>query len=149
MADERKVNDVLVYQDSAGFYRERPVDTAGSGNGTAPSGTPAITQTYGMDTADDGLNPVVVSTSPVVLMSADAYNARNGGVRLNLYDQTTAPKASDTPKWSVYFPGLTSGGREWASGLRFNVGLAFMLVPDDAPGLMAGDIMSLNLGYSS
>ena len=30
MADERQVNDVLVYRDSAGFYRERPLDASGT-----------------------------------------------------------------------------------------------------------------------
>jgi hypothetical protein len=148
VADERQVNDVLVYKDSAGFYRERPVE-ASSGNSTAPSGTPAVTQTYGMDSAADGLNPTVVSTTPIVLMSLDAYNARNGGVRVALYDRSTPPTLTDTPKWTVYLPGLVAGGREWPTGLRFDVGLAFMLMPDDATGLMAGDILSLNLGYSS
>lgn len=35
MTDERQVNDVLVYRDSAGFYRERPIDLTGSGQPSA------------------------------------------------------------------------------------------------------------------
>ena len=39
MADERQVNDVVVYRDSAGFYRERPVDAGGTGSGGGASDT--------------------------------------------------------------------------------------------------------------
>ncbi|KQM37946.1 hypothetical protein [Sphingomonas sp. Leaf10] len=142
------IDNAAIYRDSAGNLFDAP-GVSGTGNSTAPSGTPAITQTFGLDSADDGLNATVVSTSPVVLLSADAYNARGGGVRLMLYDKATTPKATDDPKWTVYLVGLASGGREWPSGLRFDTGLAFMLIPDDASGLMAGDIIGLNLGYSS
>lgn len=38
MADERQVNDVLVYRDSAGFYQERPAPVGGSGNSTTSTG---------------------------------------------------------------------------------------------------------------
>lgn len=152
MADERTVNDVRVYRDSAGFYREYPVEPSsapGSGAGIAAAVTP-ITSTYSMDMAVDGLNPTLVSSAPVSLASVDAYCARNGGVRLAFYNLARTPDpAADTPMWTVYLAGMATSSRDWPTGLRFTTGLAFALIPDDAPGLMAGDVVSLNLGFAA
>ncbi|GGB15049.1 hypothetical protein GCM10011380_00580 [Sphingomonas metalli] len=43
MADERTVNDVRVYQDSAGFYREQPVSQGASDAATAMLPSPDFT----------------------------------------------------------------------------------------------------------
>lgn len=143
MAD-RTVNGVKVYQDSAGFWRESPIDAGGA------STSPAITSTYSLASAADGLNAAVVSTSPVSLASIDAYNARTGGVRVLLYDKATLPVVgTDTPKWTLYLPPVASTGRDYPAGIRFSTGLAVALAPDDAAGLMAGDVQGLNLGYSA
>jgi len=148
MADERKVNDVLVYRDSAGFYQERPVPVAGSSAATNAS-APAITSTFSLAQAIDGTNPTLVSASPVSLISVDGYNARTGGVSIQFYDKASLPVSGDVPKWTVYLPGLTPASRVYPTGIRFVTGLAIALMPDDAPGLMAGDIQGLNLGYAA
>lgn len=148
MADERQVNDVLVYKDSAGFYRERPITSAGSSASTNAS-APAITSTYSMAEAADGTNPTFVVGGPRSLVSVDAYNARTAGVSIEFYDKASAPVVgTDTPKWTVYLPGLTPANRVYPTGIRFTSGIAFALIPDGAPGLMAGDIQGLNLGYA-
>ena len=152
MTDERQVNDVLVYRDSAGFYRERPVASTGSGNSTAPSNAsaPAITSTYSMTQAADGDSSTFVASGPVSLVSVDAYNARTGGVSIMFYDKATAPiVGTDLPRWTVYLPALTPANRVYPTGIRFPAGLTFALVADDASGLMAGDIRELNLGYAA
>lgn len=148
MADERKVNDVLVYRDSAGFYQERPV--AAQSGATSTASAPAITSTYSMAQANDGSNPTSVIAGPVSLISVDAYNARTGGISILFYDKASAPVVgTDVPKWTVYLPALTPANRVYPTGIRFAAGLAFALVPDDAAGLMAGDIQGLNLGYAA
>ncbi len=150
MADERQVNDVLVYRDSAGFYRERPVEVASApAAGSANASAPAITSTYSMAQAADGTNPTLVVAGARALVTVDAYNARTAGVSILFYDKASAPVVgTDSPKWTVYLPGLTPANRVYPTGIRFYDGLAFALVPDDAPGLMAGDIQGLNLGYA-
>jgi hypothetical protein len=149
MTDERQVNDVLVYRDSAGFYRERPVQVVSGSGGATGASAPAITSTYSMAEAVDGTNPTLVIAGPRLLVSVDAYNARTAGVSILFYDKATAPVVgTDQPKWTVYLPGLTPANRVYPTGIRFTTGLAFALVPDDAPGLMAGDIQGLNLGYA-
>jgi len=148
MADERQVNDVLVYRDSAGFYRERPIEVAATG-GQSGASAPAITSTYNMAEAVDGTNATLVVAGGRALVSVDAYNARTTGISIVFYDKATAPVVgSDAPKWTVYLPPLTAANRVYPTGIRFSAGLAFALVPDDAPGLMAGDVQGLNLGYA-
>jgi len=148
MVDEYQVNDVLVYRDSAGFYRERPV-TAGATSGSQTASAPAITSTYSMPPAVDGTNATLVAVGTRSLVSVDAYNARTSGVSIQFYDKASAPVVgTDEPKWTVYVAGLTPANRVYPTGIRFTQGLAFALVPDDAPGLMAGDIQGLNLGYA-
>lgn len=148
MADERQVNDVLVYKDSAGFYRERPIQTATGSASTASA--PAITSTFSMAQAGDGNSSTFVVAGPVSLVSVDAYNARTGGVSILFFDKATPPVVgTDTARWTVYLPALTPANRVYPTGIRFPTGLTFALVADDAPGLMSGDIRELNLGYSA
>ena len=148
MVDEYQVNDVLVYRDSAGFYRERPV-MAPTNTGSPAASAPAITSTYSMPPAADGTNAKLVATGSRSLVSVDAYNARTSGVSIQFYDKAAVPVVgTDEPKWTVYVPGLTPANRVYPTGIRFTQGLAFALIPDDAPGLMAGDIQGLNLGYA-
>jgi hypothetical protein len=136
-----------VYRDSAGHLFDDDRVTAGS---TSTAAAMSITSTFSFASAADGYNATVVKSGPASLLSIDAYNARTGGVKVALYDQTTTPVVgTDTPKWTVYLPGVTPGGRDWDTGLRFDKGLAFALIPDDAAGLMAGDIQGLNLGYAA
>lgn len=152
MADERTVNDVRVYRDSAGFYREYPIPQPGSGsaNGAPAASAPAITSTFSMAEAVDGTNQTLVVAGPAALVSVDAYNARTGGVSIQFYDKATAPVVgTDKPKWTVYLPAITPANRVYPTGIRFMSGIALALVPDDAPGLMAGDIQGLNVGYAA
>lgn len=149
MTDERQVNDVLVYRDSAGFYRERPVDVAKPATSSTAS-APAISSTFSMAQAGDGSSCTFVTAGPVSLVSVDAYNARTGGVSILFFDKASAPVVgTDVPRWTVYLPALTPANRVYPTGIRFKDGLTFALVADDAPGLMAGDIRELNLGYSA
>lgn len=69
MVDEYQVNDVLVYRDSAGFYRERPV-TAPANTGAPAASAPAITSTYSMPPAVDGTNAMLVATGSRSLSTA-------------------------------------------------------------------------------
>lgn len=146
MAEQLTANGVPVYRDSAGVLRE--YTTAPSqGGGSGALSVPTITQTYNMDKSSDGTNNSIVAGGPVTLLSIDAYNARNGGIRVMLFDKPSIPTMQDDPLWTIYIPGLTTGSREWVLGLKFTSGLSYMLVADDAPGLMAGDIIGLNMGY--
>lgn len=145
MAD---VGGVEYYRDSAGVLRETPIGASSSGSSSSAS-APAITSTYSMASAADGTNPTFVVSGARSLVSVDAYNARTAGVSIQFYDKASAPVVgTDTPKWVVYLPGLTPANRVYPTGIRFTAGLAFALVPDDAPGLMAGDVQGLNLGYA-
>jgi len=137
---------VPVYRDSGGVLRER-VETVGSASAAT---SPTITATYSMASAQDGYNAEVISASPAMLMTVDAYNARAGGVTLAFYDKAALPiVASDTPKWTVYLPPLNTTGRDYPSGIRFFAGIAIALLPDDATGLMAGDVRALSVGYTA
>ncbi|MBB4616914.1 hypothetical protein [Sphingomonas abaci] len=145
MAD---VGSIEYYRDSAGVLRELPVAAAPSSPSTTAS-APAITSTYSMPPAVDGTNAKLVATGSHSLVSVDAYNARTSGVSIQFYDKAAVPVVgTDEPKWTVYVPGLTPANRVYPTGIRFTQGLAFALIPDDAPGLMAGDIQGLNLGYA-
>jgi hypothetical protein len=149
VADERTVNDVKVYRDSAGFYREYPIDQGGGSGGGANAAAPAITSTYTLASAQDGYNATVVRAGTAMLVSLDAYNARAGGVTLALYDQATQPTVgTDQPKWTVYLQSLDTTSRDYPTGLRFANGIAYAMIPDDAGGLMAGDVRSLNMGIA-
>jgi len=145
------VNGVTIYTDEVGQRHAIPtallaaVQAAGGSNASAP----AITSTFSLAQAVDGTNPTLVSGSPVSLISVDAYNARTNGVSIQFFDKASVPASGDTPKWTVYMPGLTPASRVYPTGIRFSSGLAIALVPDDAPGLMAGDIQGLNLGYAA
>lgn len=144
------VDQSQVYRDSAGHLFDRPQAAAATpGTGTTSASAPAITSTYSMAEAQDGNNPTLIEAGPRALVSVDAYNARTAGVSLQFYDTATAPVVgTDKPKWTVYLPGLTAANRVYPTGIRFTQGLAFATVPDDAPGLMAGDIQGLNVGYA-
>jgi hypothetical protein len=127
------------------FYPADASATAASG-----SGAQMVASTYMMAEAVDGYNETVVATKPALLSSMEAYNARTGGVRIAFYDKATAPVVpSDTPKWTVYLPPLAATARDYPRGIQFATGLSLAIIPDDATGLMAGDVQSLNLGYSA
>jgi hypothetical protein len=151
VADDLTAGGRPVYRDSAGTLREVPVAAGLQAGGTATSASaPAITSTFSMAAAVDGANPTLIVASPVALVSVDGYNARTGGVSIQFYDKASPPVVgTDTPKWTVYLPALTPANRVYPTGIRFAVGLAIALVPDDAGGLMAGDIQGLNLGYAA
>lgn len=142
------VDNSQVYRDSAGHLFDAPAAPATQTNSTTAS-APAITSTYSMAEAADGTNPTFVVGGSRSLVSVDAYNARTAGVSIEFYDKASAPVVgTDIPKWTVYLPGLTPANRVYPTGIRFSAGIAFALIPDGAPGLMAGDIQGLNLGYA-
>lgn len=149
MAEQLSAGGAPVYRDSAGHLFDGREGGSASTTAGANSSAPAITSTYSMASAADGNNETSVVVGARSLVSVDAYNARTAGVSIQFYDKGSAPVVgTDTPKWTVYLPALTPANRVYPTGIRFTQGLAFALVPDDAPGLMAGDIQGLNLGYA-
>jgi len=149
VADDQTAGGRPVYRDSAGTLREVSFATAASAAGSPTASAPAITSTYSMPPAVDGTNATLVAAGARSLVSVDAYNARTSGVSIQFYDTSAVPVVgTDKPKWTVYVPSLTPANRVYPTGIRFTQGLAFALIPDDAPGLMAGDIQGLNLGYA-
>lgn len=140
------VEQSTIYRDSAGHLFDKETGSASA----SASSTPSITSAYSLARAVDGYNATSAYAGTASLLSVDAYNARTGGVSLALYDKASAPVVgSDTPRWTVYLPPLTPTGRDWPTGLRFINGIALALIPDDATGLMAGDVIGLNLGYAA
>lgn len=90
MADERQVNDVLVYRDSAGFYRERPAPVAGD----------AAASTADMDTTGN----------PVPTYKAHTYTYDDSG---NLLTDTVTSGSDSWVKTYTYLPSGPASDSGW------------------------------------
>lgn len=96
-------------------------------------------------------NATAAVSRPCALKGIQGYNAKTTPVYLKLYDETTVPVSTDTPKKTIYLPATSAFAIDFPAGVDFANGLGFRLTAgvadNDATALVAGDILALNLDY--
>lgn len=94
-------------------------------------------------------NAALVLAGNITLSRITGYNASASGRYLKLYDKSTAPASTDTPRKTYYLPATSA----FALDLNdyFIAGLGYRLTTgsadNDTGALTSGDILGLNLDY--
>lgn len=96
-------------------------------------------------------NATAAVSRPCSVKGIQGYNAKAANVFLKLYDETTVPVSTDTPKKTICLPASSAFSLDFAAGVDFATGLGFRLTggvaDNDATALVAGDILALNIDY--
>lgn len=112
---------------------------------------PSANKTYRLLSALGTANPVVVKDGPAVVRGIQGANVRTTAVHLKLYDKSTTPASTDTPRKTLYLP----AGQAFAFDLDVSLdnGLSFRMTTaaadNDTGVLTAGDVLNLNIDYFS
>jgi hypothetical protein len=95
------------------------------------------------------VNSTLVKASNGTLKRVNGYNARASAVYLKLYNKTTAPAETDTPKLTIYLPASTAFALLFDD--YFSQGIGYRLTTgsadNDTGALSSGDILGLNVSY--
>ena len=99
--------------------------------------------------AAGSVNATIVKASNGTLKRVNGYNARASAVYLKLYNKTTLPAETDTPKLTIYLPASTAFALPFDD--YFSQGIGYRLTTgtadNDTGALTAADILGLNVSY--
>jgi hypothetical protein len=120
--------------------------TDGFFNGVTSTGTARLLSAASSDNATSALQ------RPCVIKGIQGYNAKASGVYLKIYDETTVPTSSDTPRKTLYLPATSAFSFDFSYGVELANGLGYRLTTGSADNdtgvLIAGDVLGLNIDYS-
>jgi hypothetical protein len=95
------------------------------------------------------VNATVVKAAAGTLKRIAGYNARASAVYLKLYDMTSTPASTDTPRKTIYLP--ASAAFDLEQDAYFGTGIAYRMTTagadNDTGALTAGDILAFSADY--
>lgn len=113
-------------------------------------GSPSATATHRLLSAAASVNNTLVKGSPGAIMRISGYNNKASAVFLKLFDKATAPAAgTDVPRKTIRLAATSpfdfSMNDSFAAGIGYAITTA--AADNDTGGLVAGDIVALNIDY--
>ena len=94
-------------------------------------------------------NATNCTTAPTYVGTITGYNASASGRWLKLYEKSSAPASTDTPRESYYLP--PQSGFAFDVNQYFTPGMGFRIVTgsadNDNTSVTAGDVLGLNIDY--
>lgn len=114
-----------------------------------PQSAFSSTHTNRLLSAAASVNATVVKAANGTLKRITGHNARTSAVYLKLYNQTSAPASTDTPRKTYYLPASTAFVFDLDD--YFSQGIGYRLTTgsadNDTGALSAGDVLGLNVDY--